>query len=364
VLNSLFLNACIMVALSTIAYHLFIGKNHLKNMDTVRKLGFGVYCGLAAVMLMVNSFQVEPGVIMDLRNFAVVIAAIFGGPISAFLTAAMIIVCRMEFWEVTRATIVASAAITVIFVLCSVVSAMSLDFKRKWILCSVINVAVGTAGLSNGLHDSAKLLPALAYFIIGTAVASGFLYFLLMYYIAFHNLQVRLVSESTKDFLTGINNVRAFNVEFNKLICRASRNQEKLSFMLVDLDHFKKVNDRYGHAAGDLVLKTLASLLCESCRVFDIVSRNGGEEFSVILQDCPPNRAVEVAERFRKTVERNVFKLSDGREINITVSIGVATYREQCRNSKELVALADKALYHAKETGRNKTVLYDDIHKS
>jgi diguanylate cyclase len=126
---------------------------------------------------------------------------------------------------------------------------------------------------------------------------------------------------------------------------------------MLDIDHFKKINDQYGHTAGDEILKQLTELLHSTCRIFDIISRNGGEEFSVILQDTPLSHAKEVAERIRIAVESFDFKI-DNQIINLTISIGCSSYPENTQNPDELISLADKALYQAKESGRNKVIVY------
>ncbi|MGB8954485.1 MAG: GGDEF domain-containing protein [Tumebacillaceae bacterium] len=156
------------------------------------------------------------------------------------------------------------------------------------------------------------------------------------------------------DALTGLFNVREFAETLSRSMRHAHLRGEKLSLLLVDIDFFKNVNDTYGHPAGDEVLKELGKVLVSVCRSFDIVSRNGGEEFSIILPDCPFSHAIEIGERVRSAVSRHPFFLPNRECITITVSIGVATYPETAANSEGLIQLADDGLYHAKRTGRNK----------
>ncbi|WP_330602983.1 GGDEF domain-containing protein [Anaerosolibacter carboniphilus] len=106
-----------------------------------------------------------------------------------------------------------------------------------------------------------------------------------------------------------------------------------------------------------MVLKELGKILLKICRNFDIVSRNGGEEFSVMLIDCHPQQAISIAERIRSNVEQNAFILSNGKIISITVSIGIAIYPDTTLDLSRLIKEADNALYKAKQTGRNKVVL-------
>lgn len=162
------------------------------------------------------------------------------------------------------------------------------------------------------------------------------------------------------DALTGLYNVREFSDTLRKSMRHAHLRGEKLSLLLVDIDFFKNVNDTYGHPAGDEVLKELGKVLVSVCRSFDIVSRNGGEEFSIILPDCPFSHAIEIGERVRSAVSKHPFFLPNRECITITVSIGVATYPETAANSEGLIQLADDGLYHAKRTGRNKVA---SLHK-
>ncbi len=124
--------------------------------------------------------------------------------------------------------------------------------------------------------------------------------------------------------------------------------------LLLDIDHFKLVNDHYGHLAGDGVLKTLSELVMRSCRAMDIACRYGGEEITVILPETAADGAMEIAERLRKAVEAQHFELGGSKNGHITVSIGVATSSESLSSSRELTDSADRALYRAKEQGRNR----------
>ena len=134
-------------------------------------------------------------------------------------------------------------------------------------------------------------------------------------------------------------------------------------FMMLDIDHFKQVNDTYGHAAGDAVLQALAGILTKQFREVDTVARYGGEEFAVILPEISGGTAKPVAERVRRAIAATPFRLPDGREIGVTVSIGVSCYPNCADTPQEVVERADQALYVAKEAGRNRVVLYREMLK-
>lgn len=195
---------------------------------------------------------------------------------------------------------------------------------------------------------------------IGTLIVSLLVYNYVNYLGYLTHLYRKFKDESSKDFLTGLNSVRKFDIFFNTLADAAQSKNEKLSLLYIDIDFFKKVNDNYGHSNGDIVLRELGSILIKNCRSFDFVSRNGGEEFTVLLLDCEAKQALEIAERIRKTIEMHTFILLDGKKINITISIGVSSYPDTITDSHNLIYEADMALYAAKRSGRNKVVLFND----
>jgi len=159
-----------------------------------------------------------------------------------------------------------------------------------------------------------------------------------------------------RDGLTGLFNRRFFDEAFHKEYKRAERSTEPLSLLMVDIDHFKKINDSHGHPLGDTVLREVTLRMTSHLRETDILCRYGGEEFAAILPNCKIQEAVEVAERVRCSVQEKAIRLVPGNEIPVTVSIGLSSFPEAARSEKLLLDSADKALYEAKKTGRNKLV--------
>ncbi len=135
---------------------------------------------------------------------------------------------------------------------------------------------------------------------------------------------------------------------------RVQLNNETLSCLMIDIDHFKKVNDTYGHAVGDMVLKELAQILKQSIRSVDIAARVGGEEFCVLLFQCPKDQTLEMATRINKAVEAHEFPIGNDSKIRITVSVGISMYPELTPDLDALKEAADTALYTAKRSGRNR----------
>jgi len=158
---------------------------------------------------------------------------------------------------------------------------------------------------------------------------------------------------ATFDPLTGLYNRRAILGKLRELINIANRYKEDFSLIMLDIDHFKKVNDRYGHLTGDEVLEEIATLISRNIRDTDIVGRYGGEEFIIILPKTTLASAWVVAERLRTIIEQVEMKDSAGNVFAITVSQGLAGW-ERGEDTSSLISRADEALYKAKEKGRNR----------
>lgn len=161
---------------------------------------------------------------------------------------------------------------------------------------------------------------------------------------------------SMTDELTGLSNRRYFEAEFEKEYLRAKRYNNKLTLVMFDIDHFKAVNDNYGHPCGDFILKHVANAAMQTFRKTDTVFRFGGEEFVVILTETDINQSLIPLERFRKTVE-TLDLTYQNQKINVTVSIGACQFSGSESSKEELLEKTDQALYQAKNSGRNKTVL-------
>jgi len=163
-----------------------------------------------------------------------------------------------------------------------------------------------------------------------------------------------LVDLSSRDALTGLANRRSFDVALLREIDRVARSGEPALLLALDIDHFKRVNDTYGHLAGDQVLKAVAGALIDSVRPMDFVARVGGEEFAIILPNCPSAFGETVAERVRRRVERMPVAVSPIQKISVSVSIGGAFAPQWVRSTPAIwVDRADQQLYRAKSLGRN-----------
>lgn len=178
--------------------------------------------------------------------------------------------------------------------------------------------------------------------------------------LAFYNLKLKeqLRNDSIRDALTGLFNRRYLDESLKQEIIRAKRNQQPLSIIMVDVDHFKKFNDTYGHDVGDMVLREVAKFLQGQVRESDIVCRYGGEEITLILMNTPLGIAKQRAENICSGVRE--LSLQNQGEIlpSLTVSLGVAGFPLDGTTGEEILQKADRALYQAKKTGRDRVVLY------
>jgi diguanylate cyclase (GGDEF)-like protein len=167
------------------------------------------------------------------------------------------------------------------------------------------------------------------------------------------NLRNLAIAEfrAATDSLTGLPNKRAVSDTTKRMFAQASRTETPVSLLMLDLDHFKGVNDRFGHAVGDQVLANVGAVLREAVRGSDFAGRNGGEEFCVVLPDTDVDGAREAAEKIRALIADISLP---GVDLSITASIGIATYPEHAVSVERLERLADAALYLAKRSGRDR----------
>jgi diguanylate cyclase (GGDEF)-like protein len=166
-----------------------------------------------------------------------------------------------------------------------------------------------------------------------------------------------LADRAARDGLTGLFNRRELDARAEQAVALAQRHRRPLSCLLLDIDHFKQVNDTYGHAAGDAVLREVAQRIHDGSRISDIVGRYGGEEFVVILPETEGDAAVAAADKLRALLAE-VPVVPGDISIPVRASIGAAAWHAGMRSPSDLYAAADEALYSAKELGRDRTELY------
>ena len=170
---------------------------------------------------------------------------------------------------------------------------------------------------------------------------------------AFDSMADKLEEMATRDSLTRLFNRREFLRYLTAELKRSERYHHSMALLMLDIDHFKSVNDQHGHQAGDEALKAMAARISRNVRSVDHVSRYGGEEIILILPETERQEALSMADQLRARIEKDTFQLPSGLEITLTASIGVAVFPTDARTESQLVAAADAAVYEAKNEGRN-----------
>lgn len=316
---------------------------------------YGGWTGLLGILLMEFGIRVNTDTFVDLRHLAGILAAMNGG--LPALGAATVIMAAGRLWLGGVNALSAAGVVGIIVTSAGfgVICKLKWGSLRKWLCMLVSGLFIYTALIAIVTNPS-DLYPTIPLFWVFTFLAGIPAYYLIQYFKRSTEMFRQLEVYSHTDYLTGLNNVRSFAENLASAFECAKCRKESLSLIFLDIDHFKKVNDTYGHAAGDQILAGLSPILKECCRTYDIVSRNGGEEFSVLLPDCTHDVALEIAERIRHHVAEHVFVLPSDEKIQVTISAGVATYPETASDAESLYEKADKALYLAKNEGRNRVI--------
>ena len=354
----LFTNLCIIISVSFIYLQL---RWKVKLDERLQRFVLNIIDGLAGgilgLILLHYSIQTIDMTIIDLRYTPIILIVLFSGIYPGVISGLVIITGRFII-NVNHSTYMALASMIIILIGFVIIERIFkgkqlASYKQGIPMIFYSNIAF-TVIISITISEREILLSMLPVYWLISTIGGVIAIFFIEYVLRSQYLLDKYERESTTDFLTGLNNVRQFDTIWNSLVKEAIQKNERLSLLAIDIDFFKKVNDTYGHAAGDLVLAELGKVLKHNARSFDIVSRNGGEEFSVILPDCQNNRAVEIAEQIRSAVESHAFPISSTETIFITISIGVATYPETVEIPDNMPEIADECLYEAKRTGRNR----------
>lgn len=202
--------------------------------------------------------------------------------------------------------------------------------------------------------------PPISDTVIGLLISLG----MVIGVLGLRNLFEELQAQAETDGLTGLNNRRVIMQKASLELERSRRGDHPLSILMLDIDHFKIINDTYGHISGDTVLAWLGKITKAQCRRVDSLGRIGGEEFLIILPDTKPSGAISVAERIRRIISDTPIKINDQTEVKITVSIGMSSNVRMIREPtlQTLIKQADKALYQAKNQGRNRLVFNGEVY--
>ncbi|NMD69960.1 diguanylate cyclase [Bacillus sp. DNRA2] len=358
---ALFIHGCIVIALFFLM-GTFFRHIHIEN-KTGHKLVLGFLLGIIGSLLIRFNIPIAQYIILDLRHVPIIISAVFGGTIPTFITAFIIAFSRIIFFPISYSTYASVITLIIITIFSGVVT------KRRYTEFQKVIVMIAFSTIANGIMFWFVLqhfgyghlyLQKIIFFYIPMSLLGGFLAFYLFNYITITNHSYQMLKQQAEiDYLTGLRNVRQFHHLLERLLAKASETEAKLGLLFIDIDHFKKINDTYGHPAGDEVLRGFSRILINSNPFNHTVFRNGGEEFSIIVPTANEAQLISLAESIRTKIECHIFHLPSGEKIHITASIGMVL-NSNINNITDLIYCADQALYHAKNSGRNRVVIFKE----
>lgn len=354
-IKDFFVTLTILVSFITL-FSILTKESQLNKSSTIAfKFLTGILGGIVGVILM--DFDNHGSFLIDFRHIPIILLAYYGG-ITPSLISTVTVILGSYLIEKNSLTIEDILILTLILIMSVFVSNKNFSHNSKVLLTLSLSNLILVSIATFYIKEFNQFLPLISLHVIFTYIAGHVSFFLMEYFNKSQDLLNRYKLESTIDSLTGLNNVRNFENTFKVLMKNAIAKNESLTLLYIDIDFFKNINDLYGHKEGDMVLRTIGEILKKSTRPLDIVSRNGGEEFTVMLLNCSGKLSYDISERIRKAIENHIFILSSGDKIKVTVSIGLATFNSTDNDETSLLEKADKALYQAKRMGRNQ-VVYD-----
>lgn len=308
---------------------------------------FGAFTGISGALLSYFTISADAGGSFDFHCLFLILAGLSGNVLSVCVCAMVQLLYHIASSAPGPVLEAETGSILLTLLLSFLTGQTSLSFSRKWLLCTALCIPVSLLEFISVTHPLQLWLT----FTVCLMPASALAYWLLSTRRKVNALLTKFRRESTRDYLTGLNNVRRFDEMFNAAVRIAEKRGENLSLLMCDIDFFKKINDRYGHRSGDAILTQFSRILQHDFPL-SVISRNGGEEFTVLLRGFSEAEALASAERLRADVEQFPFLLTDGSQVHITISIGASS----CSGSggELLLERADTALYTAKRSGRNK----------
>ncbi len=319
---------------------------------------YGISLSLLSWMLMQLTIEPVPGVLVDLRHIPVIVAAYFAGPLPTAIVTIVIILYRFSI-SLNSSAYAAALFITLIAVGTSLlVKWLPIYSKRTFTLVTVYATVLHGIVLIYVLADS-KLIMDILSVVLPASFISSWLALVITRDIRLTKQSMRTWQQTAqRDFLTGLHNFRAFTDHFDDLKQQTILQQHEVALITVDIDHFKHVNDTFGHEAGDEVLRQFASRLRDGVTDAGFISRNGGEEFSVLVEQLTDVKVLALAEQLRERIATSPFQLSNGTQLPLTASFGVAHFPKSTSQIQQLVTDADVTLYHSKQNGRNRVTLF------
>lgn len=325
----------------------------------IKKFGTGVVFAAGAIGSMATPSEVIPNVFFDMRHAFIVLAAPLGGWIAVLIVAISSSLFRV--WIGGPVIFVALAGIaissTVAILLPRFVAFSHAPYWRLAIYglgASVSVLSIFLMPIDAAIRAlSIAGLPFVVVNLLGVICAGH----IVSYQLLRDRAERDLLADSLTDSLTGILNRRGFETVAARKFARAKETGQPLTIIIADIDHFKKINDKFGHVVGDQVLTSIGSIMSKLARKSDPVSRYGGEEFAVFLPDTGEAPALEVANRIVAAVNQHSFR-SERTTFSVTISVGVFVVHPHFSGTmRDAIQEADRALYRAKQNGRNRAEL-------
>lgn len=344
-LRDLFVNTTIILSFIFVGGQILRDRPLKEEFSLWQKCVVGMLTGILSVLLMHFGVHIED-IMMDLRYLAVILAIIIGGPIASSITVTIILITRLFFTEYSLASELACYSIVLIGVGVVFIWRMKASIFTRWIWFNVYSLSILVVPLSILFKD----MSIVALYVVCSSVAAYITFISANYVLQSNELFQTMRQYATIDALTGLGNVRQFDLEMNRHIGSKRMKNDSLCLLLIDIDHFKCVNDTYGHPAGDEVLKQIGCILREISPFPDLSFRKGGEEFALLIPKKGLAYGMRTGEQVRTVVENHSFQLLNGTKIKITVSVGISVYEE---SPEQFIQAADDALYYSKRNGRN-----------
>jgi len=356
-LSDLIINAVLLVAVTFVYGHVSKEIPEKKLKTVYGKIALGIFGGLTGILLLVYTIEVN-GTLIDIRVYALMMVSHIGGIIPTLLTGIIIGLFRIEYFGASISSTIAWLQIILFIISFSAIEKIVKGEAKRWFSKVAVNLAIilGTYYyLLKGLENVQVILINLVL----VNLCAGVLEYFLLGYVKSSNELYRIYKKgSAKDYLTGLYNIRQFDKMLNEALERAEKKRETLSCLIINIDHFKKINDLYGHAIGDLVLKELAAVITKNSGENCTIGRIGGEEFCVLLHNYSIAQIYETALRINKAVQMHSFPIGENHFVNITVSVGLSIYPHTTTDLDTLKEFAARGLYLAKQNGRNRVCDY------
>ncbi|MBG9613267.1 diguanylate cyclase [Bacillus thuringiensis] len=345
-LRDLFVNTTIIISFIFVGGQLLRDKPLKEGFSFLQKCVIGIFTGILGVLLMHFGVHIED-IMLDLRYLAVILAIIVGGPVASSITVTIILITRLIFTEYSLASELACYTILLSGIGVIFIARIQTSITLKLVWLHVYCLSILIVPMYILFND----ISVVVLYLI-SSITTGYITFVSTNYVLQSNeLFQKMKQYATIDALTGLGNVRQFDLEMNRHISNKNMKNDSLCLLLIDIDHFKYVNDTYGHPAGDEVLKQVGCILRETSQFPDLAFRKGGEEFALLIPNKGLAYGICMGEQIRTVVESHPFQLLDGTKIKITVSVGVSEYEG---SSEKFIQAADDALYYSKRNGRNK----------